>query len=68
MLDIIITELKNLRSNADGLFVCSLSKEGELVETKTYEIPVEVLNQYVSNRTKKKIIEKIKKVKLNLPL
>ena len=46
---------KEFKANsADGLFVCKLSKEGTLTDKKTYEIPLDILNQYVSNRTKKK--------------
>jgi len=40
--------------SADGIFACKLSKEGLLIDKKTYEIPLEILNQYASNRTKKR--------------
>jgi len=40
--------------SADGVFVCKLSKDGSVISQNTYEIPLEILNQYVSKRTKKK--------------
>jgi len=40
--------------SADGVFVCKLSKDGEIISQETYDIPLEILNQYVSKRTKKK--------------
>lgn len=50
---------KEFKANsADGLFVCNVSKEGVVEDIKTYEIPLEVLNQYVSNKTKKKNAKK----------
>lgn len=50
-------------SNSDGIFTFKITKEGELVEKLSYEIPVEVLNQYVSKRTQKKNEKKDKKDK-----
>jgi len=50
---------KEFKANsADGLFVCNVSKEGLVEDINTYEIPLEVLNQYVSNKTKKKNAKK----------
>jgi len=45
-------------SNSDGLFTFKITRDGELIDEKEYQIPVEVLNQYVSKRTKKKNIKK----------
>ena len=55
--------LNNRLGNSDGLFTFKITKEGELIEKKSHEIPVEVLNQYVSKRTKKKNEKKDKKDK-----
>jgi len=63
--------LNNRLGNADGLFTSKITKDGELVEKRSHEIPVEVLNQYVSNRTKKKNKKKDEKDKaefINLKL
>lgn len=46
--------LNNELKNADGLFTFKITREGNLIDEKTYEIPLEVLNQYVKNRTKKR--------------
>lgn len=55
--------LNNKLHNSDGLFTCKITMDGELTDKRSYEIPVEVLNQYVSNRTKKKNNKKDKKGK-----
>lgn len=39
---------KNAGSGADGLFLFRISKEGDIEHKKFYEIPVEILNQYIS--------------------
>ncbi len=46
--------LNNEFHNADGLYTFKITKEGKLIDEKSYEIPLEVLNQYVKNRTKKR--------------
>lgn len=46
--------LNNELHNADGLYTFKITKEGKLVDEKSYEIPLEILNQYVKNRTKKR--------------
>tara|TARA_R110002049_G_scaffold73966_2_gene191063 strand:- start:2442 stop:4115 length:1674 start_codon:yes stop_codon:yes gene_type:complete len=38
--------------NADGLFVFKISNDGELIDKISHEIPVDILNQYVSDKTK----------------
>lgn len=38
----------------DGVFYMKVDKSGRLSDSHHYEIPVEVLNQYVSDRTRKK--------------
>lgn len=40
--------------NADGLFIYKINQKGEFINKKYYEIPLEILNQYVKNKTKKK--------------
>ncbi|WMI69456.1 hypothetical protein [Mangrovimonas sp. YM274] len=41
-------------SNSDGLFTFKVTRDGELIDKHYYEIPLEILNQYVSDRTKRK--------------
>lgn len=50
-------------NNSDGLFTFKITRDGELIDEKEYQIPVDVLNQYVSKRTKKKNLKKDKKGK-----
>jgi hypothetical protein len=38
----------------DGMIIIKAKKEGPLYGLATYEIPIDVLNEYTSNRTKKK--------------
>ncbi|MBU2938222.1 hypothetical protein KO494_01595 [Lacinutrix sp. C3R15] len=52
--------LNNNLGNSDGIFTFKITKEGKLVEKTAHEIPVEVLNQYVSKRTQKKNAKKDK--------
>ncbi len=40
--------------NTDGVIIFKVGKEGAIRDMATYEIPVEVLNEYTSNRTKKR--------------
>jgi hypothetical protein len=40
--------------NADGLFMFKVGKSGDAYDTASYEIPVEILNQYVSEKTQNK--------------
>jgi hypothetical protein len=58
-----LTSSNIMSANADGVFVSKITKEGELINKSSFEIPVEVLNQYVKNRTKKKNKKKDKKGK-----
>ncbi len=46
--------LNNELHNADGLYTFKITREGKLIDEKSYEIPLEILNQYVKNRTKKR--------------
>jgi hypothetical protein len=41
-------------ANADGIIMFKLGQDNQTYDFKTYEIPVEVLNQFASNRTKRK--------------
>lgn len=45
---------KHNKSSADGIVVFKLSKEGEILQTITQEIPLEVINLYISDRAKAK--------------
>jgi hypothetical protein len=49
--------------NANGIFMFKVGKEGAIYDIKSYEIPVEILNQYVSARTQKKNEKKEEKDK-----
>ena len=41
-------------NDADGILVFKIQKDGKLSDILSYEIPVEVLNQYASKRTQRK--------------
>ncbi|MCX7551480.1 hypothetical protein [Xanthomarina sp. F2636L] len=45
---------KHNKSSADGIVIFKLSKEGEVLKTYTQEIPLEVINMYISDRAKEK--------------
>jgi len=45
---------KHNKSSADGVVIFKLSKEGEILKTITQEIPLEVINIYISDRAKAK--------------
>ncbi len=47
------TKSTNL-DNADGVIMFKIEPEGDLFDYKTYEIPVEVLNMYMSERQQEK--------------
>lgn len=49
--------------SADGIFTYKINQKGVLVDKYYYEIPIEILNLYVKNRTKKKNLKKDKKGK-----
>jgi len=49
--------------NADGIYTYKVNQKGDLISKNFYEIPLEILNQYVKNRTKKKNAKKDKKGK-----
>lgn len=42
------------KSSADGIVIIKLTKEGEVLKTYTKEIPLEVINTYISDRAKEK--------------
>jgi hypothetical protein len=47
--------------NADGIFMFKLNKEGKLIDQVSHEIPVSVLNQYVSDKKAAKNVKKDQK-------
>jgi len=49
--------------SADGVYTYKINQKGELIDKFYYEIPLEILNLYVKNRTKKKNAKKDKKGK-----
>ncbi|WP_179021022.1 hypothetical protein [Winogradskyella forsetii] len=51
-------------SDADGVFVFKISENGEIVDRTSHEIPLEIKNQYVSDKTKKK--KKSKRIKFEI--
>jgi len=53
---------KELES-ADGIFIYKINQKREFLNKKYYEIPLEILNQYVKNKTKNKNNRKDKKGK-----
>ena len=46
--------LNNKFRNADGIYTFKITTDGKLIDERSYEIPLEILNQYVKNRTKKR--------------
>ncbi|MBT1709955.1 hypothetical protein KK062_17045 [Fulvivirgaceae bacterium PWU5] len=44
----------NSASSADGMILFKFNTDGRVTDMKTFEIPVDVLNQYVSNKTRRK--------------
>lgn len=42
------------KTNTDGLFLFKVTNDGKLSDAKYVEIPVDVINQYVSDKTKNK--------------
>lgn len=51
------------RGDAEGVFYAKLQKDGSTYDQRTYEIPLEILNQYESKRTRKKNDKKEEKGK-----
>jgi hypothetical protein len=41
-------------SSADGMILFTFNPDGRVTDMKTVEIPVDILNEYVSNRTRRK--------------
>ena len=44
--------------NIDGIFAVKLEKDGTMIDEKSYEIPVELMKQYVSERAQRKMDKK----------
>lgn len=42
------------RNAVDGIFTFKLTKEGDLIDSRNYEIPLEVLNMYISERAQRR--------------
>ena len=40
--------------SVDGIFIFKIGKEGKSYDVKTYEIPLEIINQYISERAQRK--------------
>lgn len=40
--------------SVDGIFIFKIGKEGKSYDVKTYEIPLEIINQYLSERAQRK--------------
>lgn len=47
----------------DGIFYCSLNKDGSQADFKSFEIPTELIKQFTSDRTQKKMDKKEEKGK-----
>lgn len=50
---------------ADGVFTYKIDQKGELIDRNYYPIPMEIVNQYMSERAKKKNTKRDKKGKAN---
>lgn len=51
------------KSNASGIFIFKAGKEGAIYDAATFEIPLEILNQYASQKTQNKNDKKEEKGK-----
>ncbi len=51
------------RNAADGIFSFKLTKEGDLIDSRNYEIPLEVLNMYISEKAQRRNEKKEEKDK-----
>ncbi len=59
---------KNPRNyNAEGIFYVKVDKDGEIYESRSYEIPLALLNQYESKRSRKKNAKKEDKGEASMP-
>ncbi|UII25452.1 hypothetical protein LVD15_19405 [Fulvivirga maritima] len=47
--------------DADGIFVCKVRKDGQIFDSNTYEISLELINKNLSDRAARKNIKKDKK-------
>lgn len=56
----------NNRNAVDGIFTFKLTKEGDLLDSRSYEIPLEVLNMYVSERAQRRNEKKKRKTEQSL--
>jgi len=54
---------ENNRYAVDGVFTFKLTKDGDLIDSRSYEIPLEILNMYVSERTQRRNEKKAEKNK-----
>ncbi|WP_338732075.1 hypothetical protein [Mangrovimonas cancribranchiae] len=45
---------KHNKDSADGVVIFKLSKDGEILKSVTHEIPLDVINLYISKRAKKR--------------
>lgn len=57
---------KSLKAGADGIFSFKIDDDGDVISESKYEIPLEVMKMYTSERTQKKMDKKDEKNDLSM--
>lgn len=57
---------KNYKSGVDGVFMIKVNGEGELYDEVSYEIPAEIIKQYMSEKSQEKLEKKEEKDDLTI--
>ena len=58
---------KDRRGGTEGVFLFKLDEDGEVIESKDYEVPVEVMSMYMSERAQEKMKDRDEKRGVSMP-
>ena len=58
---------KDRRAGTDGVFLFKLDEDGEVIESRDYEVPVEVMSMYMSERAQGKMKDRDEKRGVSMP-
>src|SRR5690606_21957162 len=58
---------KDRRAGTDGVFMFKLDEDGEVIESRDYEVPVEVMSMYMSERAQDKMKDRDEKRGVSMP-
>ncbi len=58
---------KDHRYGINGVFLFKLDEDGEVIESRDYEVPVEVMSMYMSERSQEKMKDKDEKRGVSMP-